>query len=402
MDDFPAGPASPGPRGPTLSVVVPVRDGGDDLGRCLRGLRDSTWVDCEWIVVDDGSADASATLAESLGARVVRQAPSRGPAAARNAGAKQATAPIVFFLDSDVVLHPNALARAVARFEADPGLAALFGSYDDAPAAPGIVSRFRNLLHHYVHQQGAFVADARPVHTFWTGCGAIRRDVFLSLGGFDPRRYRRPAIEDIELGYRLHRAGHRVVLARDVQATHLKRWTLRKVVRTDIFQRGVPWTLLMLRERVAEGDLNVSGGQKLCVVLTALAILSVLAAPWAPVLLGLATALVAMIVAINRGFYRFLARRSGWGFAAAAVPLHLLYYVCCGLSVVLALAIWHLQARSAQSQSVPVPGRLDPGAMFAPRRSRTAGRSTPTPGPFHRPSDRSAALDDPGEGSGKP
>ena len=114
----------------------------------------------------------------------------------------------------------------MARFEADPGLAGLFGSYDDEPAAPGLVSRFRNLLHHYVHQAGTFVDDARPAQTFWTGCGLIRRDVFLEAGGFDPQLYRRPAIEDIELGYRMTRAGHRIVLARDVQATHLKRWTL--------------------------------------------------------------------------------------------------------------------------------------------------------------------------------
>ncbi len=59
----------------------------------------------------------------------------------------------------------------MARFEADPGLAALFGSYDDSPAAPGLVSQYRNLLHHFVHQQGAFLDDTRPAHTFWTGCG---------------------------------------------------------------------------------------------------------------------------------------------------------------------------------------------------------------------------------------
>ena len=118
----------------------------------------------------------------------------------------------------------------MARFEADPGLSALFGSYDDTPAAPGIVSQYRNLLHHFVHQQGDFHQGIRPVHTFWTGCGTIRRDVFLAFGGFDPRLYPRPAIEDIELGYRLTRAGHRIVLARDVLATHMKRWSLVEMI----------------------------------------------------------------------------------------------------------------------------------------------------------------------------
>ena len=73
--------------------------------------------------------------------------------------------------------------------------------------------------------------------------------MFLEYGGFDPRLYPRPAIEDIELGYRLTRAGHRIVLARDVLATHMKRWTLPEMIRTDIFRRGVPWMLLIKRYR---------------------------------------------------------------------------------------------------------------------------------------------------------
>ena len=207
MDDVPAGPASPEPRRPSLSVVIPVRNGGHDFERCLRRLRDSHPTDYELIVIDDGSTDGSAELAESFGAIVVRNPATQGPAAARNTGARVATAPLVFFLDADVALHPETLGRVVARFEADPELSALFGSYDDAPTAPGLVSQFRNLLHHYVHQQGEFVAGARPARTFWTGCGAIRRRDFLDLGGFDPELYTRPAIEDIEFGYRLTRAG---------------------------------------------------------------------------------------------------------------------------------------------------------------------------------------------------
>ena len=160
------------------------------------------------------------------------------------------------------------------RFEADPGLSALFGSYDDSPAAPGVVSQYRNLLHHFVHQQGTFHDGIRPAHTFWTGCGTIRREVFLDFGGFDPRLYPRPAIEDIELGYRLTRAGHRIVLARDVLATHLKRWTLSEMVRTDIFRRGVPWMLLLKRTGTVETDLNVKVDQKISVVLTGLVLLA--------------------------------------------------------------------------------------------------------------------------------
>jgi GT2 family glycosyltransferase len=368
-------------------VVIPVHNGGRDLECCLRRLRDSDTepTDYELIVVDDGSTDGSAALAESFGARVVRHDRPLGPAMARNTGALAATAPIVFFLDADVAVHPETLSRSFARFAADPDLTALFGSYDASPTAPGLVSRFRNLLHHFVHQEGEFVADARPARTFWTGCGAIRRQVFLDFGGFDPRLYHRPAIEDIELGYRLTRAGCRILLVRNIQATHLKRWTLRSMIRTDILQRGVPWMLLIKRTGTAESDLNVKLRQRVCVASAALANLALLAAPGFPWLLLALPASLAIQVSLNAAFYRFLVRRRGWGFAAGAIPLHYLYYCCCGASVLIALAIWHLSHRRALARAGE-PGpldaearlRLDSADATGPRpNTPRAGRPTP-------------------------
>ncbi|OJW18737.1 MAG: glycosyl transferase [Planctomycetales bacterium 71-10] len=365
MDDVPAGPASAGPGRPSLSVVVPVHNGGEDFGRCLRRLRESSWAYDELLVVDDGSTDGSGELAARHGAAVLAHGRPLGPAAARNLGAEAASGDLIFFLDADVAVHPDAIGRGMARFLADPGLTALFGSYDDRPTAPGLVSRFRNLLHHYVHQRGDFVDDARPAHTFWTGCGMIRRAEFREFGGFDPRLYARPSIEDIELGYRLTRAGRRIVLARDVLATHMKRWTLFDMVRTDVFRRGVPWMLLMKRSGTVETDLNVQLGQKLSVAATGGLLLATAATaltPWAgPAALGCAAA----VGLLNKDLYRYLARRRGAAFAAGSFPLHLVYFVCCGASVVIALARWHVVDRRLRATA---DGRVDRG-----------GRPIPTP-----------------------
>ncbi|MEZ5284670.1 MAG: glycosyltransferase family A protein [Vicinamibacterales bacterium] len=226
--------------GPRLSIVVPAHNSARTLGRCLDAIR-RTSVPCQLIVVDDGSSDASGRLATEHGALVVRHERAAGPARARNAGIARSDAPIILFVDADVAIADDAVNRVVDTFERDPSLGALFGSYDDDPDARTLLSDYRNLLHHYVHQQ------ARPeAKTFWAGLGAARRDVLTAQGGFD-ERYARPSIEDIELGSRLAAAGCRIRIDRDLQGTHLKQWTFSSMLRADILDRARPWTQLMLR-----------------------------------------------------------------------------------------------------------------------------------------------------------
>src|SRR2546426_2951145 len=204
-----------------ISVIVPVHNNPGDLRLCLGALRAAITPDAEIIVVDDGSTDDTPSVAALMGLPVVALAETSGPAAARNEGAGRARGAILFFVDADVIIAPGAIER-VQRFFADhPEHAAVFGSYDARPDCGNMVSRYRNLLHHFVHQRGN--PDAS---TFWAGCGAIRRSVFQKVGGFDAGRFSRPSIEDIELGYRLRAAGHRIRLDPELQCTHLKRWTL--------------------------------------------------------------------------------------------------------------------------------------------------------------------------------
>src|SRR5262249_29366916 len=142
-------------------------------------------------------------------------------------------------------------------------------------AAPNFLSQYKNLFHHYVHQH-----SAGEIRTFWSGCGAIRRGVFLAFGGFDAQRYRQPAIEDIELGTWVSAAGHRIVLDQHIKVTHLKRWTLGSLLKTDIFARGVPWIDLMWRTGALVDTLNVQHTQRLSVALVYLLALSMVAAAW--------------------------------------------------------------------------------------------------------------------------
>jgi Glycosyl transferase family 21 len=305
----------PQSHSPTLAVVVPATGSPPTLARCLAALRRAGCRD-EELVVQDGPVDA-------------------GPAAARNLGVAATDADVVAFVDADVEVHPDALERLRTTFAADPGLTAVFGAYDDRPPAPGAVSRFRNLLHHHVH-----TTSAGPAETFWAGLGAVRRDAFLDAGGFDAARYARPAVEDIELGMRLRAADARIELDPEIRGTHLKRWSLAGMVRTDFARRGVPWVRLQLEARRSSGALNLSPRHQA----SALAWVAGAAALVArrPVAAG---ACAALLVGLNARFYGLLARRGGPGLVAAGIPLHALHHLVGAASAPAGVAVHLLSQR---------------------------------------------------------
>ena len=310
-------------------MIVPVYNSSEQLKLCLAALSESNFEDFTVLVVDDGSIEPIRKIVDSYEFDYIRIEGPGGPARARNRGAALVESPYLVFIDADVCVHRGTLSRIAERFAEAPDLDALIGSYDEAPAEPGLISQYKNLFHHYVHQQ-----NDGDITTFWSGCGAIRRDLFLEFGGFDEERYRRPAIEDIELGTWLSAAGRRVILDRRVKVKHLKRWTFWGMLKTDIFDRGVPWTRLMLRAGAVANTLNVENSQRLSVVMVYLSAASVVAAFWWSPSTLIGAALATAVTALNWDFYRYFAARRGAWFTLRILPLHWLYFAYCGFCVV--------------------------------------------------------------------
>lgn len=316
-------------RNPEFSVIVPAFRAAHLLPDTLGALAASD-LPREWwelIVVDDASGDNTATVAAEYANRVIALVgrPS-GPGSARNIGAKAARGSWLVFVDADVRVHRDTLSRIAAHATAHPELVAMFGAYDAHPAAHGLLSEYRNLLHRQVH-----CAGAGETETFWAGCGAVRRDAFEAVSGFDVARFARPSIEDIELGYRLRDRGGRILLDPSIQGTHLKRWSFFAMLRTDIRDRGVPWMRLLLERRNrTKRSLNTGPAEQLKVLLVALAaVLLVASLVLRDTRPGLVAAVLLLAVAAgNAPTYAWFATQRGWPFALCVVPLHLLYYVC--------------------------------------------------------------------------
>ena len=305
------------------------------LRHAIDRLKASSFQSFEILVADDGSrlAEEVRAVAEQAGAKLVRLDRRSGPAAARNAAARNAAGDILVFMDADTSVHPDTLERFARKFRETPDLDAAMGSYDRHPTAPGVVSRFRNLLHSFVHRR-----FSRRATTFWAGCGAVRKHRFQTLGGFD-ESFSQPSIEDVEFGLRLHDAGGSIDLDAEIQVTHHKAWTLSSMVRTDFFARAVPWTLILHKHPIPL-DLNFKAADRTSGALTFLTLLFTLVAllhggEWwlAPMLC------LAVIALLNWRLFRFLGHAAGWREAVLCFPLLLVYIATCVAGLITGLAL---------------------------------------------------------------
>ncbi|MBE9062045.1 glycosyltransferase family 2 protein [cf. Phormidesmis sp. LEGE 11477] len=339
---------------PALSIVIPVHNGGESFRKSLISI--SKWrADAEVIIVADGESDGSWKLVEEYGFKLILLPECGGPARARNIGARAASADLLFFTDADVEIHPVTVPRIIYAFQESSELTALIGSYDDSPGAENFLSQYKNLFHHYTHQTSSEAAS-----TFWGACGAIRKDVFLSLGGFT-ESYQKPCIEDIELGYRLRQAGHQITLCKHVQVKHLKRWTPFTLLRAEVFYRALPWIALLLKIRQDQpqqyqrfaSDLNLQWSSRLSVVLIAGLCLSILFSMQWPFLIGTAVLSALLLLTLNWSVYRFFYRKRGFWFALGVVPWHWLYYFYSGLAFIIGVGRHNLTRRRSARQMSP-------------------------------------------------
>lgn len=321
----------------SISVIIPVHNGGESFRQCLSSLAESKISPDEVIVVSDADTDGSWLVAQEFGAKVIRMPVNGGPAKARNSGASVATSDILYFIDADVVISPSAIGQVKKAFENESELAALIGSYDDEPGETNFLSQYKNLFHHYTHQIGS-----EEAFTFWGACGAIRREVFLSIGGFD-ESYRRPSIEDIELGYRIRSAGYKIKLFKDLHVKHLKNWGFVSLLKAEIFYRALPWTELILRQRQLDNDLNLGVSSRLSAILIYAILTSLVLSFWWSGFFAVAALLSLIMLWLNFAVYRFFYAKRGLGFALRVIPWHWFYYFYGGLAFAVGTSnyLWH-------------------------------------------------------------
>lgn len=332
-----------------LSVVMPAFNSAATIERSVTAVLAAMGPHDELILANDASTDGSIDSIEAREdsrLRVVHAKTNIGRGPVRNLGAQKAMGDVLVFVDSDVAVHADAFDRLREAFAADSDLVAVIGSYDTAPGDDGVVSQYRNLLHHHTHQ-----TRPRTASHFWTGLGAIRRTTFIELGGLDTELWARN-LEDVEFGHRVRDSGNEIVVMPEVQGSHLKAFTTRSMFYSDLRERAIPWSNLMMSDGFRVDHFVVSFSKVVSVLCVAVMGLALVASPWFVFARYLFVGAAVVFLGQNASLWWLMYRQRGLRAALASIPLHFLHSFACGLGAVLAIAnrsFWVLRGRPPEA-----------------------------------------------------
>ncbi|MFM2153828.1 MAG: hypothetical protein RL199_2263 [Pseudomonadota bacterium] len=323
------------PAPPSLvSVLVAVHDGAAWLEACLESVLAQTYPRWELIVVDDGSTDGSAELAEAFVARdprvrLVRSGRNLGCAGARNLAMHHATGAFFAQLDADARASPDWLERMLAPFS-DPAVAAVGGP----DAVPDEAGPFERCVDHVLHSRlataGLRRADTVLSRYLPAGCNLmLRASAVRSIGPYDTTMM--SGGEEKELMLRLHGAGLHVRHVPEALVRHHRRTTLRKFAR-QMFRAGVSRVAIWRRQPHGFEGIHLVPALMVAAVPGAGAV-SPLLPPVASALGAACAAFAILCLADGARAVRRLPLETGgrwryWGAAAAAAAVAPLGYGC--------------------------------------------------------------------------
>ncbi len=316
---------------PRLSVVIPTHNGADTLAACLHSLCSASPPPDEIVVVDDASSDGTAEIARRFQCRVGRVDENIGAARAKNRGAQAAGGGILFFTDDDTIVSREAVAHVIGALD-NSSVAGVVGLLARETPFHDFASAFKNLWMRFTYAR----LPRERIGVFYTSVAAIRRDLFLQLGGFDENYSGASIAEDTEFGQRVWSAGRRLDLDPRVAVTHCKHYTLAQVLTTDL-QRARALMLIRLRKWGQPFFTSVPLFYQLAVPVIFAAILCLALAAVFPGSVWLSVLLLVVFYGLNAPWLRYLADERGVGFTVLAALFQPVDVVAVGLGMCIAM-----------------------------------------------------------------
>lgn len=309
-----------------FSIIIPCYNAANVIEYCLDAVVQSTLKNYEVICVDDCSQDDTVRIIKGYeNVDLISLKTNQGAAVARNIGAKQAKGDILLFIDSDVVIKDDTIAKIQSAFT-HKNADAIVGIYSAEHPFSGIASNYKNLHLRYTRM----IMD-EEVHIFDGSCVAIKKEVFNEVSGFD-ENIKILAGEDWDLANRISEKGFRIILDKSVTFIHRKYYTIFNLFRTDLRKAfGVIKLALRTGKRKKGLIANKTAGS----LPLSMAFSLIIGFLFAPLLLPLFISpvvgigglflLFAAIYFCNRSYFGFLSQEKNQAFMVVSVGIFIVY-----------------------------------------------------------------------------
>ena len=212
-----------------ISIIIPVYNSSLTLKECLEAIFNSNFKNFEVIVISDNSTDNSVGIAKQYQCKIIELSENKGPAFARNEGAKISEGDILLFVDSDVIIKKDALNYLSEKFLQNE-IDAIQGIYSHEPTYKSIITQYQMSYNCYY----IWPENKKYASTLSTCCLAIRKKIFLNLKGFNVN-FKRPSAEDEEFGYFLIDKGYKILILRELNVEHRVNYNLKHFIKKKFY-----------------------------------------------------------------------------------------------------------------------------------------------------------------------
>lgn len=310
-----------------LSIVIPTYNASKFMPNLLDSIFRQAADDIEIIIVDDCSTDNTVQVVKQYPVRVIQMEKNGGPARARNRGVGAAQGDIIFFLDSDVVLLDGAIREVNDYFVKNPSAQCVIGICATEPLNKGFVPKYMAMFE-YIHLLGT---PNNKVSVFAPRCGAIKKDFFQKIGGYD-ESYKGADVEDFELARRINREDT-IVLNPRILVKHQFVNNFQEAV-SNYFKRAVMWIHLFLKDKQFDNAGPTTPSNGIAALCAFFSFLSLFFIPFLPVAKYVFVFLFLVFLFSNARWLNFMRNEAGLFFMIRALFLN---YIL-GIDIIIASA----------------------------------------------------------------
>lgn len=314
-----------------ISVIIPTYN-DPQIEKCLNSIFESKEADFEAIVIDDGSTSVNVKeiTKKYPGCKTFVFEKNKGPAVARNFGAKEAAGDVVFFIDSDAQVYPDTLKKITGRFEKDPALQGLTIVWSDEAVKNNFFNKFKAI-------EGNYILTRLIARSFGSNGSAIYKKIFLSEGGFD-ENFKTAHAEDFYMGLKLFGKNYNIALDKNIlmKNSYLDKFFFegfKKYCKRAFLRAAV---LYQIKNRT-ETSYN-SKMFKVLYCLSGLIFVLLLTSFAVKPLIWLALAFFIIFLYLNEELYLKFYKKYGFVFLIRAVLLHYFYILIVSASGIADLA----------------------------------------------------------------